>query len=189
MTLAHIPAGYLADRIGRRPLMWTSWCLGFIATWIMALANSLLVFVAGLWLYGLTFFVMSPMNSYATAARGKLKIGQALLLISASYNLGMVFGPLLGGYKATRSLAAAQTRLLAQAANMGLAYGVTETVGSIATIFAPLAAGLLYTYNPRWIYIFAIGIICISIFASIRFSPASVFVKQLTPSSLRGGGN
>ena len=27
MTLSQIPAGYLADRIGRRPLMWFTWTM------------------------------------------------------------------------------------------------------------------------------------------------------------------
>lgn len=35
--LAHIPAGYLADRFGRRPVMWAAWLIGLLATAIMAL--------------------------------------------------------------------------------------------------------------------------------------------------------
>ena len=27
-TLAHIPAGYIADRLGRRPVMWAAWIVG-----------------------------------------------------------------------------------------------------------------------------------------------------------------
>src|SRR5258708_6083323 len=46
MLAAHIPAGYLADRIGRRPLLFASWILGLIATWMMALAQALPLFVA-----------------------------------------------------------------------------------------------------------------------------------------------
>ena len=36
MALMHIPAGYLADHLGRRPLLWLSWSLGLTATIIMA---------------------------------------------------------------------------------------------------------------------------------------------------------
>lgn len=95
--LAHIPAGYLADRIGRRQIMWAAWFLGLLATWIMALAGSLSFFVAGMWLYGLTIFVVSPLNSYVTAARGKLRPEQALTIVSAAYSLGMILGPVAGG--------------------------------------------------------------------------------------------
>ncbi len=97
MTVGHLPAGYLADRFGRRPLMIVSWMLATLATGLMALANSLPVFVAGSVLYGLTAFVSGPMNSYITAARGKLSVGRSLTLISAVYNTGAILGPLAGG--------------------------------------------------------------------------------------------
>ncbi|MFH1447119.1 MAG: MFS transporter [Chloroflexota bacterium] len=102
MTISHIPAGYLADRIGRRPMMWASWILGFIAAVVMALARGLPVFVVGILLYGLTSSVLSPLNSYVVAARGKWSVGRAVSLISASCNTGAIFGPLLGGLVAER---------------------------------------------------------------------------------------
>jgi DHA1 family multidrug resistance protein-like MFS transporter len=319
MMIAHIPAGYLADRVGRRQMMWLAWVLGAAATWLMALGSSLPVFTAGLLIYGLTGFVTVPMNSYITAARGKWTVGRAIMIISAVYNLGMVVGPLLGGfvgeryglrhiflisaivfiistlvilfirpqpleiqpkdekrngflfnpryltylgavflavfatylpqplsqnfltnerglslvaiggltsltglgvatlnlglgyldarlgfliaqaavgmfalllwkgssvpwyglgyflmggYKTTRSLAVAQTRTLVHAANMGLAYGVTETIGAIATIAAPLFAGYLYTFNPTWVYSVSVAVTLVSILVSARFSPS-----------------
>lgn len=97
MLISHIPAGYLADRVGRKPLLVSAWLIGLAATWIMALSQSLPIFIAGLFLYGFTMFVMSPLNSYVTAARGRLSVGRAITLISASFNLGMVLGPWLGG--------------------------------------------------------------------------------------------
>jgi MFS family permease len=103
MLSAHIPAGYLADRIGRRPLIWASWALGATAGVVMGLARSLDSFTAGLLLYGVTMFVMAPMNSYITAARGSLSPGRAITLVSACYSVGAVIGPLLGGAIADRS--------------------------------------------------------------------------------------
>jgi MFS family permease len=97
MISSHIPAGYLADRVGRKPVIVSAWVMGLVTAWIMALADSLPVFIIGMFLYGLTMFVISPLNSYVTAARGKLSVGRAITLISASYNLGAVIGPLLGG--------------------------------------------------------------------------------------------
>ena len=98
MLLAHIPAGYLSDRLGRRPLIWAAWIMGLVATGVMALGISLQVFIAGFVLYGVTGFVSSPLFSYVTAARGKLSAGRAMTLTSAMYNLGAILGPVSGGW-------------------------------------------------------------------------------------------
>jgi MFS family permease len=98
MTVAHSPAGWLSDRFGSRPIMWASWILGMVSAGMMMLANSLETFIIALLLYGLTSFVMAPMNSYiARAADGKLSVGRSLTLISALYNLGMASGAVVGG--------------------------------------------------------------------------------------------
>lgn len=97
MTVMHIPAGHLADRIGRRPLMWLAWVFGLAAAWMMALSLSLPMFVIGLLLYSATAFVMSPMSSYITSARGNMSVGRALTTVSAFYNLGAIVGPTVGG--------------------------------------------------------------------------------------------
>ena len=96
-TLAHIPAGYIADHLGRRPVLWVAWIMGALATGLMALATTLPTFVAGMFLYSATSFVISPLNSYVAAAHGKWSVGRVLTLVSASYNAGAVLGPTLGG--------------------------------------------------------------------------------------------
>jgi len=318
MTVAHIPAGYLSDRIGRKPLLVAAWSIGILATGMMALATTLPVFVAGLVVYGLTAFVVSPLNSYVTAARGKLTVGRAITLNSAMYNIGAVAGPLLGGFigakyglryiyffaifvfvistiilwfihsqpreshdpenppmkllsnqrylgfmiiafismfamylpqpltpnflqnergitiaqigligsigslgnvilnltlgqldarlgylvgqaltalftlfiwrgtgfywyaagyfllggfRVSRVLVTAQVRGLIHGAQMGLAYGVTETINSLPIIFAPPIAGLIYSQNPEMIYPIAFIAITISIFIGWKFAP------------------
>ena len=98
MMITHIPAGYLADKIGRRPMIQAAWILGAISTWMMGLAPSLSLFVIGYVLYGVTGFVMAPLFSYVTAARGKLSAGRAMTLTSAMFNLGAVIGPVSGGW-------------------------------------------------------------------------------------------
>ena len=98
MTVVHIPAGYLADRIGRRKLVWAGWITGILTTGIMAAARSLAVFSIGIILYGVTLFVISPLNSYVTSARNKLTVEQALTTTSAAFFLGAVLGPLIGGW-------------------------------------------------------------------------------------------
>ena len=98
MMIAHIPAGYLADRIGRRPMLIAAWLTGILATAVMGLAPSLPFFIIGMLLYGFTNFVTSPLNSYVTAARGSWSIGRAVTLITAMFSLGLVLGPFTGGW-------------------------------------------------------------------------------------------
>jgi MFS family permease len=98
MAVTHIPAGFLADRIGRRPLLITAWLLGLVSALVMGSALVLPLFLIGLFGYGLTAFVSSPLSSYITAARGKWPVGTALSFGTATFALGMVLGPVTGGW-------------------------------------------------------------------------------------------
>jgi MFS family permease len=175
MTVSHIPAGYLADRIGRKPLMVAAWITGSIAAWTMALANSLPLFVVGLMLYGLTLFVMSPLQSYLTAARGRLSVGRVLTLISASYNLGAVIGPWLGGQVGDQ-LGLRQTYFIA-----GSIFVLSTIVVSFIRpqpVERQASAGGAF-YSPR--YLIYMGVLFLAIFA--------MYVPQpLTPNYLSNQG-
>ncbi len=96
--LSYLPVGFLSDRIGRKPLICLAWILGAISTGLMAVAKSLPIFVAGMIIYGMTAFVTVPLNSYTTHARGQLSIGRTITLISASFYVGFIIGPLIGGW-------------------------------------------------------------------------------------------
>ncbi len=98
MAITHIPAGRLADRIGRRPLLIGAWLLGLFATLVMGIATALPLFLVGLFAYGLTAFVASPLSSYVTAARGKWPVGTVLSLTTATFGMGMVLGPVTSGW-------------------------------------------------------------------------------------------
>ncbi|GAB4485726.1 MAG: MFS transporter [Anaerolineales bacterium] len=98
MALTHIPAGRLSDRLGRRPLLITAWLVGLTATIIMGLGRVLPLYLTGLFMYGLTSFVASPLSSYVTAARGQWPVGTALSLTTVAFNTGMTFGPITGGW-------------------------------------------------------------------------------------------
>ena len=98
MAITHIPAGRLSDRIGRRPLLLIAWLLGLVSTMVMGVALALPLFLIGLFGYGLTAFVSSPLSSYVTAARGKWPIGTVLSLTTATFGMGMALGPITGGW-------------------------------------------------------------------------------------------
>ena len=78
---------------------------------------------------------------------------------------------MVGGYRIARALATAQTRNLVHQSRMGLAYGITETVGASAIILASPAAGFLYDINPSLMYPVGFGLILISLLVSARFNP------------------
>jgi DHA1 family multidrug resistance protein-like MFS transporter len=325
MMVAHIPAGYLADRIGRKPLLIAAWSAGLVATWVMAIARTLPVFILGMLLYGLTAFVSSPLNSYVTTARGKFTPARAMTFMSAAYNFGAVIGPLtggwigdhvglrmvyfvagilfiistpllffiksqpcephdpdsppaklfsntrfigflgiifivvftvylpqpltarflenerglslssigllgsinglgnalfnlflgqfaartglvivqlcvmafslliwrgsglswyaagyfiLGGYRTARSFIFAEVRTLIHSAQMGIAYGVSETFNAFAVVLAPLLAGVLYTRNPALVYPVALALLAVAVIVSLIFVPRE---KSETP--------
>lgn len=321
MAITHIPAGRLADRFGRRPLLIIAWLLGLLAALVMGAALSLPLFLIGLFAYGLTAFVASPLSSYVTAARGNWQISTALSLTTATFAMGSVLGPvtggwigdhygirmsflvaaavfvlsnlamflieaqpidhhdpeapppnlrhnrpfmvwmgvltfaifsmylaqpltpnfltavrglslsttgiiftagalgnslvammfsrieprrgyvlsqmlvvlfamfiwkgaslpvfalgyfLLGGFRAGRPLAQAQARALVHDSQMGLTYGIMETISSVIFILTPPLAGVLFEYDPTIVYPLAVGLIFISILVSYRFSPQQV---------------
>jgi len=97
-TISQIPSGYLSDRFSPRPLMWASWIFGMISAWLMALAGSLPLFIIALLMYGFTGSALAPMNAYITSMRGKWTAERSLTFTSASFHLGAVIGPTLGGY-------------------------------------------------------------------------------------------
>ena len=98
MAISYLPAGYLSDRFGRRPLLRIAWMIGLIATTVMGWSHSLPLFVLGMSIYSFTTFVTVPLNSYVTHARGRLSVARAITLISAFYNVGVIAGPLIGGW-------------------------------------------------------------------------------------------
>jgi MFS family permease len=129
MAAAQAPAGYLADRFGRKPVMVSAWLLGVASTGIMALATTLPFFVVGLLLYGLTAWVVTPLNSYVTSARGSLSVGRVLTLVSATYHAGAILGPLLGGW-------------------IGETWGLRYTFGAAAAIFV-VSTGMVVFIRPQ----------------------------------------
>ena len=98
MAITHIPAGRIADRLGRRPLLITAWIMGIVSAFVMGAALVLPLFLIGLFIYGSTAFVSSPLSSYVTAARGNLPIGTVLSLTTATFAMGMALGPVTGGW-------------------------------------------------------------------------------------------
>jgi MFS family permease len=98
MAVVQIPAGYLSDRFGTRPIIFAALLLGIVSAIVMAAARSLPFFVAGLLAYGCTSFISAPMNSYVTSLRGSWSIQRAVTFRGAAFQVGAIVGPVLGGW-------------------------------------------------------------------------------------------
>jgi MFS family permease len=103
MALVQVPAGYLSDRFGSRPLIRAAFILGIISAVIMAAAPTLSIFIVGLIFYGVTSFISAPLNSYITRMRGSWSVQRAVTFVSGSMTLGAIVGPMLGGWIAETS--------------------------------------------------------------------------------------
>jgi len=117
--------------------------------------------------------VLGQMNSRVGFLLAQGLVGLfALLLWKGNSIFWFGFGYfLLGGYRAARVLVFAQVRSFIHQAQMGLAYGLTETLNSFAIMLSPLLAGWLYTQNPESVFVVSLGLIVFSIFAGILFIP------------------
>jgi len=96
-AISHIPAGALADTFGRKNILVLAWFGGALAGFLMYMATSLPVFVLGISLYSFTGFVMAPLQSYVTAAKGSWTVTRALTTTSAFISIGSILGPVIGG--------------------------------------------------------------------------------------------
>jgi predicted MFS family arabinose efflux permease len=89
------PAGYLTDRVGRRPMLWAGWAIAVLSVWIFALADNIPVFVAGLVVNGLMAVGWPAQYSYIAASVKNLSTSRAFTLMLAFSLAGTTFGSLL----------------------------------------------------------------------------------------------
>jgi MFS family permease len=176
MAITHIPAGHLADRFGRRQLLIFAWVLGLLSTLVMGFAKILPFYMIGVFGYGLTAFVASPLGSYVTAARGKWAVGTALSLTTATFSFGMALGPVTGGW-------------IAEQYGMRMSYLVASVIFFFSTMFIlfikrqpidkhdPEAPPPNLWHNFRFISF--VGIFAFAVFAMYLAQP-------LTPNFLTG---
>jgi MFS transporter, DHA1 family, multidrug resistance protein len=129
--LAHIPAGYLADRFGRKPVLVAGWVLGAVAGLLMFLAHDLRLFVPALIGYTFTSFVVAPINAYVSQARGPQSVQRAITLVSSGFYAGSIISPAIGGY-------------IARVVGLRAVFGVSTILFVISTL-----ALLLVAPQPR----------------------------------------
>ncbi len=119
--LAHIPAGMLADRFGRKPLLLAGWITALVSGAIMFLARDLRIFTPALVLYSFTGFIVAPLYAYAAAARGTQSMQRALTFTSASFWAGTIISPALGG-------------LIARLTELRMVFGAATVAFAVSTL-------------------------------------------------------
>ncbi len=129
--LGHIPAGYVADRFGRKPVLLAGWAVGLAAVLVMFLAQDLWLFSAALVAYTFTGFVIAPIFAYATVARGRQSVQRAVTMVSSGFYVGTIVSPALGG-------------LIARLSSLRMVFGAA----AIAFVVSIVAMALV-TPQPR----------------------------------------
>jgi DHA1 family multidrug resistance protein-like MFS transporter len=80
------------------------------------------------------------------------------------YSIGYFF---MGGNKLSRAMTVALVQPVIQACEVGLAFGMVETLNALAFMAAPLAAGALYNWHPA--AIFSVGLIVLGVSFLLSF--------------------
>jgi len=142
----------------------------------LSLSQTGLIFTVGALgnsLMAITFRRFNPRRGYlftqALVALFAMLIwkGTALPVFALGYFL-------LGGFRASRPMAMAQARELVHDSQMGITYGIIETVSAVIFIITPPIAGFLYERDPMILYPLAIVFIAASIILSSIFLPRKV---------------
>jgi hypothetical protein len=124
---------------------------------------------------GLTF-LLGFLDARLGFILGQVAVGvfSGLLWLANGYGWFAIAYFLLGGYRAARSLFMAQIRPLVLTSQMGLAYGISESVIGLVSIFAPIVAGFLYQQDRTVIYPLTVAAIGTSVLVSLIFAPHPV---------------
>jgi DHA1 family multidrug resistance protein-like MFS transporter len=112
---------------------------------------------------------------------GQLGVAAFALLIwkgTGFWQFGLAYF-FLGGYRVLRGLGVALVRPLVHEAQMGLAYGMAETIGSTSSLIAPVIAGFLYDRDPALIYPVGLAAIAVVFVLSIIFVPRADHVEPV----------
>jgi MFS family permease len=142
----------------------------------LSLSETGIIFTAG----ALGNSIMALFLSRVPPRRGFL-LAQALVILFALFIWKGASLPyfvlgyfLLGGFRAGRPMALAQARELVHDSQMGVTYGIMETISAVIFILTPPLAGILFEYDPMIVYPLSIGLIAVSIAVSYFFSPRKV---------------
>ena len=128
--------------------------------------------------------LLGQMNARIGYLIGQVAVGIFALLLwrgnqFLTYSLAFF---LLGGFRLARSLATAHIRSIVSQSNMGIAFGLAETITAFSLLIAPPLAGYLYNRDPAQIYMVSLGIIGVSVLVN-----AAINARSRTPAKIEEG--
>ena len=104
------------------------------------------------------------------------------------YGLGYIF---FGGFRLCRAMTVALVRPLVREREVGLAFGMVETLNSMAFMVAPVLAGLLYDWRPASIFpasmlvLIPAGLVSGWVLAHIRSTGGDILGETLIDSEVQ----
>jgi len=75
----------------------------------------------------------------------------------------------MGGYRFCRAMTVALVRPLVRVQEVGLAFGIVESINAFAMMVAPVLAGFLYNWRPVSIFPVGVGLVGLTLLVSLRF--------------------
>jgi MFS family permease len=93
------------------------------------------------------------------------------------YGLGYLF---LGGYRLCRVMTVALVQPVVREREVGLAFGMVESLSALAFMIAPVLAGFLYDWRPESIYPIGLLVLILAILLSLRYLDVRRRGKPLT---------
>ena len=99
-ALTIIPGGILTDKYDRKKIVFFSWLVWAFAPLAYSLADRWSQLFVGAALWGASMFGAPAITAYVIASVKKESVMSATSIVSASWTMGYVFSPALGGYLA-----------------------------------------------------------------------------------------
>jgi MFS family permease len=104
LILFEIPAGILADRYGRRLLLYLGLLIAGVMTWIFSIADNPFLMLLSAFLAASGIALSWPsLEGILTVVSPIHRRGETLGVWGFSRDMGYVLGPLLGGFLASRT--------------------------------------------------------------------------------------
>jgi len=95
-----LPAGILADRLPRKPVMVGGWITGLVGVLLIGLARSWQGLLPGLLIYALSAYCIPVVNAYLAWAVDGQRLARTFTTVFAGYAAGSMVSPAVGGWLA-----------------------------------------------------------------------------------------